>query len=67
VDPDLLDVLDLHPSFPERGEESRRDTRGILAAHGHQMGKAGWHADLTVLAPVRPLQPPSVRGRIRAR
>ena len=66
MDPDLLDVLDVDPAFPECGEESLGDAGGLLAAHGHQMRESGRHADLTVLVPVHALQPPRLCGRIRA-
>jgi len=66
VDPDLFDVLDFDARVPECGEKSLGDSGSILAAHGHQMREAGRHADLTVLAPVRPLQPPQVGDRISA-
>jgi hypothetical protein len=63
MDADLLDVSDFDPPFPECGEESLGDAGSILAAHGHQMRESGRHADLTVLAPVRPLQPPRLSAR----
>jgi hypothetical protein len=64
VNPDLFDVLDFDAPFPECGEKSLGDAGSILAVHGHQMRESGRHADLTVLAPVRLLQPlPGFRAR----